>query len=99
MTPPSTTITIGQALGERLRAARRNTGLSLLDVQAKTSGEFRAGALSSYERGERAISALRLIRLAAVYGVPAETLLVEATRRHCPTCHGSGFVVDLPTRP
>ena len=37
--------------------------------------EFKASVLGAYERGERAISVPRLMRLAEVYDVPADTLL------------------------
>jgi transcriptional regulator with XRE-family HTH domain len=37
-------------------------------------------SVGSYERGERTISVARLIRLAAVYGVPAECLVADVNR-------------------
>jgi transcriptional regulator with XRE-family HTH domain len=58
------------AIGSRLRAIRHLTGLSLLAVEAMSDKEFRASALSSYERGERAISVTRLQRLAKFYNIP-----------------------------
>ena len=61
------------ALGTRLREVRRSQGLSLHDVEARSESEFKASVLGAYERGERAISAARLIRLAEVYAMtPAE---------------------------
>jgi hypothetical protein len=47
--------------------------MTLHDVEAVTRGEFKAASLSAYERGERVISVLRLVRLASVY----RTSLVE----------------------
>lgn len=41
--------------------------MTLHDVEAVTRGEFKAASLSAYERGERVISVLRLVRLATVY--------------------------------
>ena len=57
------------SLGVRLRAARRQRGWSLGEVEAFTDGEFKASVVGAYERGERAISVQRLTRLAEVYGV------------------------------
>src|SRR2546423_15684164 len=62
-------------VGERLRSIRRQKGLSLHDVEARSSLEFKASVLGAYERGERAISVPRLLRLAEIYEVPADQLL------------------------
>lgn len=58
------------ALGARLRAARRSRGYSLTEVEEASDREFKASVLGAYERGERSLSVLRLVRLAALYGVP-----------------------------
>lgn len=63
------------ALGQRLRAARRHRGWSLGDVEANTTGEFKASVVGAYERGERAISVQRFVRLADVYSTSASDLL------------------------
>jgi transcriptional regulator with XRE-family HTH domain len=65
----------GRKVGERLRAIRRQKGLSLQDVEASSSQEFKASVLGAYERGERAISVPRLQRLARFYAVPVDQLL------------------------
>lgn len=62
-------------IGERLRAIRRQQGLSLHDVEARSSEEFKASVLGAYERGERALSVSRLLRLADLYDVPPDQLL------------------------
>lgn len=62
-------------VGDRLRAIRRQKGMSLHDVEAKSGMEFKASVLGAYERGERAISVPRLLRLADIYGVPSDQLL------------------------
>src|SRR5207245_8870976 len=67
--------TSGARVGERLRAIRRQKGLSLHDVEARSNLEFKASVLGAYERGERAISVPRLLRLAEIYEVPADQLL------------------------
>ena len=65
----------GRKVGERLRAIRRQKRLSLQDVEASSSQEFKASVLGAYERGERAISVPRLQRLARFYAVPVDQLL------------------------
>jgi transcriptional regulator with XRE-family HTH domain len=65
----------GMRVGERLRAIRRQKGLSLHDVEARSGMEFKASVLGAYERGERAISVPRLLRLADIYEVPSDQLL------------------------
>jgi transcriptional regulator with XRE-family HTH domain len=62
-------------VGDRLRAIRRQKGLSLHDVEARSGMEFKASVLGAYERGERAISVPRLLRLADIYDVPSDQLL------------------------
>lgn len=62
-------------IGDRLRAIRRQQGLSLHDVEARSGQEFKASVLGAYERGERALSVGRLIRLAELYDVPTDQLL------------------------
>ena len=89
-------------VGERLRAIRRQKGLSLHDVEARSDQEFKASVLGAYERGERAISVPRLLRLAELYRVPADQLLPaeHPRRRHrphrsTPTAAGESFTIDL----
>src|SRR6476469_408036 len=65
----------GHKVGERLRAIRRQKGLSLQDVESGSHQEFKASVLGAYERGERAISVPRLQRLAHFYAVPVDQLL------------------------
>jgi transcriptional regulator with XRE-family HTH domain len=62
-------------VGERLRAIRKQKGLSLQEVEGASSQEFKASVLGAYERGERAISVPRLQRLARFYNVPVDQLL------------------------
>ena len=64
-----------QQVGQRLRAIRRQKGLSLQEVEAVSEHEFKASVLGAYERGERVISVPRLQRLAELYGVPVDQLL------------------------
>ncbi len=62
-------------VGERLRAIRRQKRLSLQEVEASSTQEFKASVLGAYERGERAISVPRLQRLSRFYNVPVDQLL------------------------
>ena len=64
-----------RAVGERLRAIRRQKRLSLQDAEELSGQEFKASVLGAYERGERAISVPRLQRLARFYKVPVDQLL------------------------
>lgn len=66
---------LGKVIGERLRGIRRQKRWSLHDVETQSDHEFKASVLGAYERGERAISVPRLLRLAELYGVPADQLL------------------------
>ena len=77
-----------QRVGGRLRSVRKQKGLSLQDVEANSSLEFKASVLGAYERGERAISVPRLQRLARFYSVPVDRLLPDENG-------GAGHVVDL----
>jgi transcriptional regulator with XRE-family HTH domain len=91
----------GRYVGERLRAIRRQKGLSLHDVEARSSEEFKASVLGAYERGERAISVPRLLRLAELYHVPADQLLpravhdIEIDLTDSASTIGEGFTIDL----
>ena len=70
-------------LGYRIRIARQASGLTLRELEAKSNGEFMRSTMGGYERGETAISAARLIRLAAVLGVSAGVIL-QGYPRHRP---------------
>lgn len=74
-------------VGERLRAIRRQKRLSLQEVEAMSTQEFKASVLGAYERGERAISVPRLQRLARIYNVPVDQLL--------PSLDGEAETIDL----
>jgi len=67
--------TYARRVGQRLRAIRRQKRLSLQEVEAASSQEFKASVLGAYERGERVISVPRLQRLADFYRVPVDQLL------------------------
>lgn len=81
-------------LGEHLRRLRKQKGLSLLDVEAASAQEFKASVLGAYERGERAISAARLGRLAELYNLPLHAMLPRDEAAGAEEATG-GLAVDL----
>lgn len=88
-------------LGDRLRAIRSQQGLTLQDVEARSSGEWKAVVIGSYERGDRAVSVAKLARLAEFYGVPMRDLLptTEATEATEPGTSDARVIVDLTHLP
>lgn len=66
-------------LGDRLRNVRQQQGLSLHDVERRSDGELKASVVGAYERGERAVSVIRLRALADFYRVPISELLPESS--------------------
>src|SRR4051794_26155977 len=81
-------------VGDRLRAIRRQKRLSLQEVEASSTQEFKASVLGAYERGERAISVPRLQRLAKFYAVPVDQLLPQDTDGSFPSLRDDD-VIDL----
>ena len=85
-------------VGERLRLIRKQKGLSLQEVEATSSQEFKASVLGAYERGERAISVPRLQRLARFYNVPVDQLLPRDLTDFGPTVDDDDMI-DLTPGP
>jgi transcriptional regulator with XRE-family HTH domain len=83
-----------EEVGESLRRIRVERGLSLQDVERMSDGHWKAAVVGSYERGDRNISATRLLELAEYYDVsPSEVLPGEpAIRRDNAS---TGVVIDL----
>ncbi len=65
----------------RLRALRMAKGLTLFDVEQRSSGQITAVALGSYERGDRNITLAKLFDIARIYNIPSSELFVEAVER------------------
>ena len=86
-------------VGERLRAIRRQKRLSLQEVEAASTQEFKASVLGAYERGERAISVPRLQRLARFYNVPVDQLLPADIGPSFGVATPTDSVIDLTDRP
>jgi transcriptional regulator with XRE-family HTH domain len=81
-------------VGERLRRVRVDRGLSLQDVERASSGRWKAAVVGSYERGDRNISATRLLELAEFYEVtPGDFLPGQGAGSR--QDGGSALVLDL----
>lgn len=66
-----------QLLGQRLREIRSQQDMTLQEVEERSGGRWKAAVIGAYERGDRAISAPKLIELARFYRVPVAQLLPE----------------------
>jgi transcriptional regulator with XRE-family HTH domain len=62
-------------LGRRLRGVRQQKKLTLQQVEEASGGKWKAVVIGAYERGDRAISAAKLVDLADFYDVPVAELL------------------------
>jgi len=80
-------------VGERLRQVRVDRGWSLQEVERASEGRWKAAVIGSYERGDRNISATRLLELADFYGVrPSDVLPGEVAPQRS---FGTTIVIDL----
>ena len=61
-------------LQRRLREIRQAQGLTLNQAASKSQGSISAIALGSYERGDRTISANKILEIAHIYQVPVTEL-------------------------
>ena len=65
------------AVGQVLRKLRTGRNLTLHGVQDLSDGNFKASALSGYERGERSISLEKFRELTNLYSVPADAAMSQ----------------------
>jgi transcriptional regulator with XRE-family HTH domain len=65
-------------LQNRLRMIRESKKLTLAQVAALSKGQLSSIALGSYERGDRAVSANKLILIAELYSVPVTELFAPS---------------------
>jgi transcriptional regulator with XRE-family HTH domain len=89
----------GKDVGARLRTIRLQQGMTLLEVESRSEGRWKAVVVGSYERGDRAISANKLMALAEFYAVPAAALMSDFGAMASIPSKSSGVVrtlVDLP---
>lgn len=70
-----------QVVGEVLRNARADRGLTLRQVARMSDGRFKPSVVGGYERAERRVTLARFYQLATFYGVPADRLLARALAR------------------
>ncbi|MGH2755647.1 MAG: helix-turn-helix domain-containing protein [Actinomycetota bacterium] len=77
------------AVGRILRRLRSERRLTLHGVQELSQGQFKASALSGYERGERSISLERFRALTELYSVPADAALGQVLALLTPEGGGS----------
>jgi transcriptional regulator with XRE-family HTH domain len=64
-----------------LRDARCEAGLTLRQLETESGGQFKTSAVGGYERGERDISAVRLVELADALQTRPDALIAAAMRR------------------
>ena len=65
-------------LAQRIRQIREAQGLTLQQVSARSKGRISAIALGSYERGDRSISAKKILEIAELYAIPAGEFFTPA---------------------
>jgi transcriptional regulator with XRE-family HTH domain len=84
-------------VGALLRSIRNQQGMSLLGVERRSQGRFKAVVIGSYERGDRVVSVSRLAELARFYDVPITELLPTGSqpRAHRRQASGGGVVINL----
>ena len=94
---PSDNREFAKQLGARLRAIRQQQNLSLNAVQELSGGRWKAVVVGSYERGDRALTVVRLAELAAFYDVPVSQIIPNTTVAAPQTARGgaSAIVIDL----
>jgi len=71
---------VGDEVGAALRWIRISRGLTLRQAARRSEGRFPPTSIAGYERGERAITVERFVRLAEVYDIAPERLLAEIMR-------------------
>ncbi len=70
-------VSYSKKVGARLRAIRKQKGLTLQQVEALSSKKLKGSLLAAYERGDRNISVTRLQQIARLYATPIQDLLPE----------------------
>ena len=78
-------------LHNRLRQIRESQGLTLQQVSARSKGQISAIALGSYERGDRSISARKILQIAQLYNIPVTELFTPTEK----TLQTGRVVIDL----
>jgi transcriptional regulator with XRE-family HTH domain len=68
-------VDITRQIGEGLRRARIERGLTLRAAASASGSRFKPSSIAGYERGERAVTLQRFCDLAELYGADAGWLL------------------------
>jgi transcriptional regulator with XRE-family HTH domain len=89
---------LARAVGEALRRARREQGLSLRAAAARSGSKFKASSLGAYERADRRISLERFSELAPLYNTSPDRLMSQALDLLDPDSRRS-VVIDLNRLP
>ena len=84
-----------RALGEELRRAREQVGLSQADLAARLPSDPHAKTLASYEQGVRQCTVVRLCELARALDVSPIDLLARALLRTEIDLQTTGLHVDV----
>src|ERR1039458_2631339 len=66
-----------KALGANLRALRNSRGMSLMNVEEKSRGQWKAVVVGAWERGDRCTTMGNLHDLICWYGVTVGSLLPD----------------------
>jgi transcriptional regulator with XRE-family HTH domain len=69
-----------ETLHARMRTIRISRNLTLSQAASLSGGELSAIALGSYERGDRSVTASKLIAIAAIHQVPVAELFEPAKK-------------------
>jgi transcriptional regulator with XRE-family HTH domain len=80
-------------LAQRIRQIRESQGLTLQQVATRSKGRISAIALGSYERGDRSISAKKILEIAEIFAIPASELFTPAQQG----LEAGRVVIDLRT--
>jgi transcriptional regulator with XRE-family HTH domain len=78
-------------LNLRLRLLRESRNLTLVQAAALSQDSITAMALGSYERGDRAITAAKLVVISQMYGVPLQALFAAPDK----TISSNRITVDI----
>lgn len=66
-------------LGARLRQARKSAGMSLLDVEKASGGQWKGPTLRAWEMASRAMLVEQFEGVARFYGMDPRLMLAEAS--------------------
>jgi transcriptional regulator with XRE-family HTH domain len=63
-------------VGRRIRARRNKLRLTQTQLADKSNGDFNQSAIAMYERGERAMTVAKLVRMAEALGLSSTVSLI-----------------------